>query len=186
MVMNGATVVAAAGFYTEPNTHWSIVAVGDFAGSGRRNQLLWRNDQTGQVALTIVTVNGSTFGQATQVFYTEPNLNWKIIAAADFNADGKTDILWRNDATGQVYMMLMNGPTIASQGMAYAEANLNWKIVAVGDYNGDGKSDILYRNFSTGQVYLLQMNGLAVSGASIVYTEPNTAWHLLGPYEYSQ
>ena len=30
----------------------------------------------------------------------EPDLNWRIVGAADFNSDGKPDILWRNFATG--------------------------------------------------------------------------------------
>jgi FG-GAP repeat len=82
--------------------------------------------------------------------------------------------------------MLMNGPTIVTQGLMYSEPNLAWKIVAQGDYNGDGKADILWRNDSTGQVYMLLMNGLAVSQQAMVYTEPNTQWRLLGPYEYAQ
>jgi hypothetical protein len=184
--MIGTTVGAAGNFYTEPNTHWKIVAVGDFAGSGKRNQLVWRNDQTGQVYLMTVALSGNTFAQAGQLIYSEPNLSWSIIAAADFNGDGKTDLLYRNDATGQVYMLLMNGGAVSGAAMVHVEPNLNWKIVAVGDYNGDGKADILYRNFSTGQVYLLQMNGLAVSNEGFVYTEPNLSWHLLGPYEYAQ
>jgi hypothetical protein len=186
MQMSGAVVLAASNFYTDPNIHWNIVSVGDFAGSGKRNQLLWRNDQTGQVFLMTVNLSGGTFGQTGQYIYNEPNLAWKIIATADFNGDGKSDILWRNDATGQVFMMLMNGPAISSAAQVYAEANLNWKVASVGDYNGDGRSDILYRNFTTGQVYMLQMNGFAITGAGLVYSEGNLNWRALGPYEYAQ
>jgi len=35
-------------------------------------------------------------------------LDWKIAATADFNGDGKTDILWRNDF-GSVAIWTMNG-----------------------------------------------------------------------------
>ena len=186
MQMSGAIILAAGNFYTEPNTHWSVVSAGDFAGSGQKNQLLWRNDITGQVYLMTVTVGAGTFGQSGVQIYQEPNLAWKIIGVADFNGDGKSDILWRNDATGQVYMMLMNGATIANATQVYAEPNLSWKIVATGDYDGDGKADILYRNIVTGQVYMLRMNGLAITGGGLVYTEPNLDWHVLGPYEYAQ
>ena len=185
-LMNGFSITSAGFVYTEPNTAWSIVAVGDFSGSGKRNQLLWRNSATGDVFLMTVTANGGAFTQTGQMIYSEPNLAWKIVAAADFNGDGRTDILYRNDATGQVYILLMNGPSIAGAAQVYSEANLDWKIVAVGDYNGDGRADILYRNFSTGQVYLLLMNGLSITGAGFVYTEPNLSWHVLGPYEYAQ
>jgi hypothetical protein len=164
--------------------YWLIVASGDFAGSGKKNQLLWRNSSTGQLYMQTVNVSGGVFSQSGSLFYTEPNLQWTVIDAADFNGDGKTDILYRNTATGQVYMMLMNGTSTIGAGIVYVEPNLNWKVISVGDYNGDGKADILYRNYSTGQVYLVQMNGLSQTGANIVYTEPNLNWLLLGPLEY--
>ncbi len=186
MLMNGGTIAAQGMVYTEPNTAWSIAAVGDFAGTGKANQLLWRHAGTGQLYLMTVSFTGSAFTQSGQVIYTEPNTAWKVIGAPDLNGDGKSDILWRNDATGQVFVMLMDGATIASQSVVYTEPNLAWKIVAQGDYNGDGKADILYRNDVTGQLYMMLMNGLAISAAQVVYTEPNLAWKVLGPYEYAQ
>ena len=55
-------------------------------------------------------------------------------AAADFRGGGKPDILWRNDSTGAVYMMLMNGLAIASQGLVYTEPDTAWKIVGPWEY----------------------------------------------------
>ena len=186
MQMNGSTIVAQGNFYTEPNTHWKIVAVGDFAGSYKRYQLMWHNDVTGQVWLMTVTLSGGTFGQSGQMIYQEPNTAWKIVAAADFDGDLKSDILWRNESTGQVYMMLMNGPAIANQGFIYEEPNTSWKIVTVGDYNRDGRSDLVWRNETTGQVYLMLMNGRTIAMQGMIYEEPNLAWRVLGPQEYAQ
>ncbi len=116
----------------------------------------------------------------------EPDSAWKIVYTPDLDGDGRADILWWNSTTGQVYAMLMNGASIASQGLVYAEPNLAWKIVAQGDYNGDGKADLLWRNDSTGQVYMMLMNGLSIASQGMVYTEPNSAWDLLGPGYYGQ
>ncbi len=184
MLMNGAVVTHAGFVFTEPNTAWRIVAVGDLAGSGRTNQLVYRNNSTGQVYLMTVTVTANGFTQTGLYIYHEPNLAWKILAAPDLDGDGRSDLLWRNSATGHVYAMLMNGTTAQSQGFVHHEPNLAWKIVAQGDYNGDGKADLLWRNDSNGQVYMMLMNGLAIPSQGPVYVEPDTTWKILGPWEY--
>ncbi len=186
MLVDGFAAKAQGLVYAEPNTAWKIVVVGDFSGSGKKNQLIWRNSSTGQVYLMTINYSGGAITQTGQMIYQEPNTAWNIIGSNDFNGDGKSDLLWRNEATGQVYLMLMNGGTIASQGMIYAEPNLAWKIVAQGDYDGDGKADLLWRNESSGHVYMMLMNGLSIAGAAMVYYEPNTSWKVMGPAAYAQ
>ncbi|HEY0663336.1 MAG TPA: VCBS repeat-containing protein, partial [Thiobacillaceae bacterium] len=183
MLMNGFTIGTQGMIFTEPNTSWRIEVVGDFAGSGKVNQLLWRNIITGQTWMTTVTVSGGAFSQTGQYFYSS-TVPYRMIAAADFNGDGRQDLLWRKDDTGQVYMMLMNGASITTEGQVYHEANTNWKIVAAGDYDGNGKADILWRNDTTGQIYMMLMNGMSIASQALVYTEGNTAWKVLGPWEY--
>ena len=40
--------------------------------------------------------------------------SWNIVGSADFNGDGKTDILWQNSVTGQRVIWLMNGTSYGS------------------------------------------------------------------------
>ena len=70
--------------------------------------------------------------------------NWHIAGTGDFNGDGKSDILWRNDA-GTVAIWNMNDGTVLS-GNSPGSMPADWHIANTGDYNGDGKSDILWRN----------------------------------------
>jgi hypothetical protein len=58
--------------------------------------------------------------------------NWKIAGVADFNSDGKPDILWRNTSTGQNYAWLMNG--VLRTGGVWVEpvADQNWHIAGNG------------------------------------------------------
>jgi streptogramin lyase len=46
----------------------------------------------------------------------------------DFNADGKTDILWRNKATGQNTVWLMNGVTLLEPKTLSPVSDPNWEI----------------------------------------------------------
>ena len=82
--------------------------------------------------------------------------------AGDLNADGKTDILWRNRITGAVGVWLMNGLAVTSYA-AIGEVGLEYTLVAASDFNGDGKTDILWRNTNTGEVGVWLMNGLGVT-----------------------
>ena len=66
----------------------------------------------------------------------------------DFNADGVSDVLWRNLATGgDIVWRSANSRT--QQAMAPV-ASQAWQVVGVGDFNGDGAADVLWRNASTG------------------------------------
>ena len=59
-------------------------------------------------------MNGMT-PWASAVPYTIP-LAWGIKGVGDFDGDGKADIVWRNDTTGQVAFWLMNGMAISASG----------------------------------------------------------------------
>ncbi len=184
MLMNGGTITAQGMVYTEPNTSWRIQVVGDFSGTGKSNQLLYYNIGTGQVYQMTISYSAGAFSQTGAFVYSEPNLQWSIVGAPDFDGDGKNDLLWRNAATGQVWGMLMNGSAISSQGQVHHEPNLAWKIVSFGDYDGNGKSDLLWRNETDGRIYMMLMNGLAIGTQGMVYTEPNAQWELMGPVHY--
>ena len=104
---------------------------------------------------------------------TNPNPNpnpESFDAVGDFNGDCKSDILWRNSTTEQVYIWLMNGTTFASNGSPGSPTS-DWVIQSVGDFNGDGKADILWRNSTTGEVYIWLMNGttFASNGLSLIH-----------------
>jgi hypothetical protein len=184
MLMNGAAIKAQGALHSEPDTNWRIVATGDFRGSGRPDQLLWRHAVDGRVYLMTAAYAAGTFSRSGAIIYQEANAAWQIVTAADFNGDGRDDILWRNSGTGQVYMMLMDGNTIAGGGVVYTEPDTAWNVVAAGDYDGDGKADILFYNNTNGRVWRVRMDGLAVLGGAQVYQEAQTLWKIQGPASY--
>ena len=105
-------------------------------------------------------------------------------AENDFNGDGKSDILWRNDATGDNYLWTMNGTSVASAA-AVANAALAWKVAGSGDYNGDGKADVLWRNSSSGELYIWLMNGATISSSGAATTVADANWKIVGSGDYN-
>src|SRR5216117_226377 len=101
-------------------------------------------------------------------------------APMDFDGDCKSDILWRNGATGKDYLWLMNGLTIVSQGSLNTVDDQAWQVQGVGDFDGDGRADILWRNLSTGENYIFLMNGLTIASQGLVNVVDDPAWQVKG------
>jgi hypothetical protein len=51
------------------------------------------------------------------------------VAAGDFGADGKADLVWYNRSTGGVYLWQMNGATPIATTPVATISDLNWGIV---------------------------------------------------------
>jgi len=102
------------------------------------------------------------------------------------------DLLWQNEATGQVLIWRMNGATIAGQDPLPSVTDPNWRIAGTGDYDGDGHIDILWYYPPPsppgdpnllGSLYMWYLNGVAVQSANPTNppSEPNTNWRVVGP-----
>src|SRR5216117_3761343 len=101
-------------------------------------------------------------------------------APMDFDGDCKSDILWRNGATGKDYLWLMNGLTIVSQGSLNTVDDQAWQVQGIGDFDGDGRADILWRNLSTGENYIYLMNGWTIAAQGLVNVVDDQAWQVQG------
>ena len=53
---------------------------------------------------------------------------WTIVGTGDYDGDGKADILWRNTATGDTYLYLMNGLGVTSEGYL-PNVPTDWAVV---------------------------------------------------------
>jgi len=103
---------------------------------------------------------------------------------ADFNADARSDVIWRKSTTGENAMWLMNGVTIGSPAALSTVSDVNWKMAGVGDFNGDGNADVLWWHSVTGQVVVWLMNGTTMSSAGIVSTVADTNWKIAGAGDF--
>src|SRR6266566_608903 len=103
-----------------------------------------------------------------------------VCAPMDFDGDCKSDVLWRNSATGEDYVWLMNGLTIATGGVLTTVPDPGWQIQGIGDFDGDGRADILWRNLSTGENYIYLMNGWTIAAQGLVNAVGDQAWQVKG------
>jgi hypothetical protein len=179
-LMNGMSIASQAGAETvSPSSGWVIEGVGDFNGDGKAD-ILWQNSSSGEVYIWFM--NGSTITSQASPETVAPSTGWVIKGMGDFNGDGKSDILWQNTTSGEVYIWFMNGSTITSQASPETVApSTGWVIKGVGDFNGDGNADILWQNSTNGEVYIWLMNGTAItSQASPETVAPSSGWVIKG------
>jgi FG-GAP-like repeat/Abnormal spindle-like microcephaly-assoc'd, ASPM-SPD-2-Hydin/Cep192 domain 4 len=94
------------------------------------------------------------FNQAVFATGVEP----EALAAADFNGDGKLDLVTVNHGDNTVSILLSNGDGTFQPHVDYATgANPAW--VAVADFNNDGKLDLAVVNATDATVTILLGNG---------------------------
>jgi hypothetical protein len=107
-----------------PASGWVIKGAGDFDGNGT-SDILWQNSTSGEVYIWLM--NGTTITNQGTPFTVSPSSGWVIQGVGDYNGDGKADILWRNSTSGDAYVWLMNGLSIANQG-DLGDVSSSWVI----------------------------------------------------------
>lgn len=101
----------------------------------------------------------------------------------DFDADGISDLVWRNTSTGQNAIWYMRGAN-PSNTVFITGAASPWDLEAVGDLNADGSSDLLWRNYSTGQNAVWFMDRGSIIATAYISSIP-TAWQLSGSADFN-
>jgi hypothetical protein len=91
------------------------------------------------------------------------------VSTADFNADGKADLLFFHAATGGVWIGLMDGTQLTGSGVPFTAAP-GWTPAGVGDFNADGKADLLFFHAATGGVWIGLMDGTQLTGSGVPFT----------------
>ena len=159
-VDNGAT--AGIFFFND----WKIAGVGDFNGDGKGDFLL-RSD-SGWLTQWLGSANGSFVnnGATAGLFFT---VDWKVAGTGDFNGDGKSDFLLRNDAGWLTqWLGTSNGSFVNNGPAAGLFFGVDWTVAGTGDFNGDGKTDMLLRQ-TGGQIteWLGSSNGSFVNNGAV-------------------
>jgi subtilisin-like proprotein convertase family protein len=131
--MNGVTLVG--GTFTNPSSltdvRWKMVGTGYFNGDDQLDILWWHNS-SGQAVVWFMNGVTMTGGQ-----FLSPNgladTRWRPVATGDMELDGRVDIVWRHQTSGQNAIWCMGGAT----GTTLVDGELtdppltdaSWKIV---------------------------------------------------------
>jgi hypothetical protein len=151
-----------------------------------RNEILWRNAANGLNLAWNVAADGQSVASSSAL-PTVSDINWKLVANADFNADGTRDLVWRNSVTGHNAVWFMNGAAIASAADLPRVNDLNWEIRAVADFNSDNVPDLLWRNSGTGAnvVWIMGSTFGAVTSVTAISSVSDPYWQIAGAGDFN-
>ena len=83
----------------------------------------------------------------------------KPVAVADFNGDGKSDLVTPNWNSNTVSVLLGNGDGTFQAKQSFVTGSTPKRSVAVADFNGDCKTDLVIANYSSDTASVLLGNG---------------------------
>ncbi|MBP8924510.1 MAG: VCBS repeat-containing protein [Pseudomonadales bacterium] len=158
-LMNGLKTLAAGRVTELPeNPAVVLVTAADFNGDGR-SDLLYRHRDTG--VWSVYILNGLVVDRAASGATNATSWKWsRWVSSADFNGDGRADLLVRNSQTLKWMLYLMDGKTVRkSTRLVGAPVSPAWQIEAIADMNRDGRADLLLRHRDSGAWRSLFLDG---------------------------
>jgi subtilisin-like proprotein convertase family protein len=186
--MDKNTIVS--GTFTNPpalvDLNWQMAGTGDFNGDAKPD-ILWRHDVSGENVVWFM--NGNTLVSGTFLSPPSfPDTNWKMVGTGYFDPGVQLDILWWNQASGQLAVWFMNGITLTGGELTTPPgiSSTQWRPVATADFNRNGRVDIVWRHVVTGDNMIWYMGGpngttMLISTLTIPQTLADVRWKIVGP-----
>ncbi|OGG73249.1 hypothetical protein A3A38_03915 [Candidatus Kaiserbacteria bacterium RIFCSPLOWO2_01_FULL_53_17] len=134
----------------------SNFSVADINADGKQD-MLWQNSTTGSAHAWLSNGTASFTSSVSLKIQgsTVSDPAWKLVSAADVNADGKQDLLWQRSTSGTIAAWSSNGTAsfTASIPLTLGGSNntdVNRVFVGLADVNADCRWDALWWNGSNG------------------------------------
>jgi ELWxxDGT repeat protein len=125
------------------------------------NHGLWFTDGTAAGTYELSGISGGYAGGLAPSSFAI--LDQPIPPPDNFTGSNASDILFRNDSTGDVWLEAMSNGAFASW-QQIGGSNTSYAVVATGDFDTDGTADILYRNNSTADLWFESISNGAFAG----------------------
>ncbi len=98
---------------------------------------------------------------------------WRVATTMDANGDGELDVVYFNDQTGVIRVVLCdNGDRLSNYDLTPTLSG-SWRAVAASDVDGDGAEDLILYNSSTGAIEAWKLSGATRTG-TLAYAAPQT------------
>jgi hypothetical protein len=161
-----------------------VELTGDFDDDGR-GDIVWQHED-GSIA--VWRMNGMALLGAQRFHPGQPSDNqWRLVAANDFDRDGRPDLLWQF-TDGSVVLWFMNGTEFgAARPLTPARpGDPRWRVAATGDFNGDSRPDLVWQH-EDGSIGVWFMNRAEAVGMQPF--EParpsDPAWRIAGAGDFN-
>jgi hypothetical protein len=176
--MDGAAIFAGQGGAYLP-AGYTALAGGDFDGDGR-GDILSASPSEVRISFGPRAGTGWIIGEPILV-QSRPPSEWRFGGTGDLNGDGRTDVLWHNTATREVYSWLMSSTTIVGgQGGTFLPDR--GRTMATGDVDGDGRADLVYTGEGDIRVATARADG-GFGAATTIGRVPFAGWKFVDDVE---
>ncbi len=135
-------------------------------GDGRAD-IVWHHDQTGETQIWFMNEHqlvrrATVLGEDGQPAFIGPP--FRIVGVADMDGDGRADIVWHHDDSGETQIWFMNEHQLVRRATVLGEdgqpafISPPFRIVGVADMDGDGRADIVWHHDDSGETQIWFMN----------------------------
>ena len=145
-----------SGITTAVGSGPTALAVGDFNADGKLDLAVTNGTDSSTVSILLGN-GGGTFSLKSTLSMETAEPVW--VSTADFNADGKLDLLVVSETDDTLSIFLGNGDGTFQPTSVLPFAGKGPAVVAIGDFNGDGRLDLAQVNHTDNTVAILTGNG---------------------------
>lgn len=176
-LMNGTNAPTYASYgKVAPESGWVFQGMGDFSGNGKTD-LFWYNRHTGDTGAWLLNgANAPSYATYGQV---APNSGWILKGMGDLTGNGKTDLFWYNQQTGDTAAWMLDGTSCSAQmSLRTLSPQNGWNFEGLADVTGNGKADAIWYNKRTGETQTWMMNGTSTLDCVLQQQNTSSYWDL--------
>jgi hypothetical protein len=108
----------------------------------------------------------------------------RVAGVADFDGDGKSDVLWINPATNIATVWLMDRLNVKSIQIV-GTLGAGWDVAATGDFDGDRKADVLLERTGSPELVIWLLDGATVRQSVTTTLIPGRGWAVVAAGDFN-